>query len=90
MPFAWKVWCSVSAKTICLTVNEVGGALVLALALAELELELELELEHPAVPSSTAPIMVAILSVDPIDQEQLVLAYMGSAARPEPALEVQR
>ena len=65
VPFGWKVWCSVSPKAICLTVNEVGAALGLALAEPALELELELELEHPAVaarPAATTvtPSLVAV------------------------------
>ena len=39
---------------------------------------------------STAPIIDATLAADPVDLEQLVLAYMGGAARTSPALEAQR
>jgi ABC-2 type transport system ATP-binding protein len=39
---------------------------------------------------STAPVIDATLAADPVDLEQLVLAYMGGAARTSPALEVQR
>ncbi len=39
---------------------------------------------------STAPIIDAALAAGPVDLEPLVLAYMGSTARPGPALEVQR
>jgi ABC-2 type transport system ATP-binding protein len=39
---------------------------------------------------STAPIIDAALVAEPVDLEQLVLAYMGGAAQTSPALEVQR
>jgi ABC-2 type transport system ATP-binding protein len=39
---------------------------------------------------STAPVVDAALNADPVDLEQLVLAYMGMGARTSPALEVQR
>jgi ABC-2 type transport system ATP-binding protein len=39
---------------------------------------------------STAPVIDATFSADPVDLEQLVLAYMGGAARTSPALEAQR
>jgi ABC-2 type transport system ATP-binding protein len=39
---------------------------------------------------STAPIVDAAYTADAVDLEQLVLAYMGSAARTAPALEAQR
>jgi ABC-2 type transport system ATP-binding protein len=39
---------------------------------------------------STAPIIDPALAADPVDLEQLVLAYMGGAARTSPALEAQR
>lgn len=39
---------------------------------------------------STAPVIDATLVTDPVDLEQLVLAYMGGAARSSPALEVQQ
>jgi ABC-2 type transport system ATP-binding protein len=39
---------------------------------------------------STAPVTDPTLAADPVDLEQLVLAYMGSTARTSPALEVQR
>ena len=51
VPFGWKLCFSVSPKTICLTVNVLGEALVLG--------ELELEPEHPAVPSRPAATTVA-------------------------------
>ena len=51
VPFAWKLCFIVSPKTICLTVNVLGVALVLG--------ELELELEHPAEPSRPAATTVA-------------------------------
>ena len=38
----------------------------------------------------TAPVIDATLAGEPVDLEQLVLAYMGDAARTSPALEVQR
>ena len=52
LPFGWKLWVSVAAWTICLTVSALFEALALALALDELELELELE--HPAVAARPA------------------------------------
>jgi ABC-2 type transport system ATP-binding protein len=39
---------------------------------------------------STAPIMDPALAADPVDMEQLVLAYMGRGVRSTPALEAQR
>jgi ABC-2 type transport system ATP-binding protein len=39
---------------------------------------------------STVPVVDATLVADPVDLEQLVLAYLGGAARARPALEVQR
>jgi len=39
---------------------------------------------------STVPVIDATLAAEPVDLEQLVLAYMGGAARTTPALEVQR
>jgi ABC-2 type transport system ATP-binding protein len=39
---------------------------------------------------STAPVIDEALAADPVDLEQLVLAYMGRDARTSPALEVQR
>jgi ABC-2 type transport system ATP-binding protein len=39
---------------------------------------------------STAPVIDAALAADPVDLEQLVLAYMGSTPRPAPTLEAQR
>jgi hypothetical protein len=63
LPFGWKLWVSVAAWTICLTVSALFEALALAVAeleldelgLDELELELELdELEHPAVAARPA------------------------------------
>lgn len=58
LPFGWKLWVSVAAWTICLTVSVLFEALALALDELELELdELELELdelEHPAVAARPA------------------------------------
>src|SRR5579859_3653155 len=62
LPFGWKLWVSVAAWTICLTVSALLEALAVALALAELELALdeleleldELELEHPVVAARPA------------------------------------
>jgi ABC-2 type transport system ATP-binding protein len=48
------------------------------------------ERQSTFVVRSTAPIIDATLAADPVDLEQLVLAYMGGAARTIPALEVQR
>ena len=62
LPFGWKLWVSVAAWTICLTVSVLVEALApapaldelaLALALDELELELD-ELEHPVVAARPA------------------------------------
>jgi ABC-2 type transport system ATP-binding protein len=38
----------------------------------------------------TVPVIDATLAAEPVDLEQLVLAYMGRGARTSPALEVQR
>jgi hypothetical protein len=94
LPFGWKLWVSVAAWTICLTVSVLFEALALALALAELELdelgldELELELEldeleHPAVAARPAATTVTP-SLDAV--RRLNVFMTGLVCHPRDAL----